>query len=126
MRRRLTYLLLALLLFGVEVLIATRLRHVPFVRSSLGDVLVVMLIYFAALAVRDVRRVPLAVGVFLFACAVETSQYLQLAPALGLRPGGVLWIVLGATFQWGDILCYLAGTVLALAADLSVVRRRPA
>lgn len=123
MRHRPVYLSLAILIFAVEVLIATRLRHMPFVRGSLGDVLVVVLIYCAALAVRDFPRIRLALGVFLFACAVEGAQYFQLARALGLRQGSVLWIVLGATFQWSDILCYLVGCAAALSVD-SLIRKR--
>lgn len=124
MRRRAVYLSFAILIFAVEVLIATRLRNAPFVRGSLGDVLVVILIYCAALSLREFRRIRLAVGVFLFACAIEGSQYFHLARALGLRPGGVLWIALGATFQWGDILCYLVGCATVLSLDLLITKRR--
>ena len=124
MRHRAGYLFLAILIFVVEVLIATRLAHARFVRGSLGDVLVVILIYCTALSVRDFPRVRLAVGVFLFACAIEAAQYFHLARALGLRPGGVLWTALGATFQWADILCYFIGCAIALSLDLLITRRR--
>ncbi len=96
----------------------------PFVRGSLGDVLVVMLIYCAALSLRGFRRVRLAGGVFLFACAIEGAQYFHLGNVLGLRPGGVLWIALGATFQWADILCYLVGCAIVLSLDLLITGQR--
>jgi hypothetical protein len=124
MRRRALYLFLALLIFVVEVLIATRFRGASFVRGSLGDVLVVILIYFAALSLREFRRVRLALAVFLFACAIEGAQYFHLARALGLRKGGVLWIALGATFQWADILCYFVGCAIVLSLDLLITKRR--
>jgi hypothetical protein len=124
-RRRFICLCLALLLLGMEVIIATGLRRLHFVRGSLGDVLVVMLVYCTALAVRDFERVRLAIGVFLFACAIEASQYFHLASRLRLRPGSVLAIALGNSFAWGDILCYLMGCALILAADMLVRRRRP-
>ncbi len=117
MPRRRPYLVAALALLAVEVLIATKLSHWGFVRSSLGDVLVTMLLYCAALAVRDFERVRLALATFGFACLIEVAQYLGLAAALGLRPGSTLRIVLGDSFSWGDIACYLAGCLLALAID---------
>lgn len=123
MRHRAVYLSLAILIFVIEVLIATRLKNVPLVRGSLGDVLVVILIYCTALSLRDLHRVRLAVGVFLFACAIEGAQHFHLARALGLRPGGILWIALGATFQWADILCYLVGCAIALSLDLLITKR---
>jgi Protein of unknown function (DUF2809) len=118
MNRRYVYRVLALFLFAVEVLIATKLSHLPFVRGSLGDVLVTMLLYFAALAFRDFERWRLAATVFALACLIEGAQYLHLAQALGLAEGSVLRVVIGDTFQWADILCYLIGTALALALDL--------
>ena len=124
MRGRRRYALLSLLLFATEVLIATQLAHVPFVRGSLGDVLVVGLLYCLVLSLRDVDRPRLAAAVFLFACAVELTQYFELARLLGLRPGSVGWIVLGSTFQWTDILCYFVGCVAALVLDRSQWLRR--
>jgi hypothetical protein len=120
MRRRAVYFVLAISVLAVEILIATRLRNLPFVRGSLGDVLVVILIYCAVLSLREFRRVRLALGVFLFACAIEGAQYFHLARVLGLRSGGVLWIALGATFQWADILCYLVGCATVLSLDLLI------
>jgi hypothetical protein len=121
-RRR--YALVALLLFATEVLIATRFAHVPLVRGSLGDVLVVMLLYCLVLSLRDVRRLRLAAAVFLFACAIELAQHFEVAPLLGLRHGSVASIVLGSTFQWTDILCYFIGCVAALVLDPSGRLRR--
>lgn len=115
--RRRGYLLCAVALFLIEVLIATRLSHWGFVRSSLGDVLVTMLLYCAALAVRDFERKRLSLAIFVLACLIEGGQYLHLAAALGLKPGSVLRVVIGDSFSWSDIVCYFAGCVLALAVD---------
>lgn len=117
MSRRRGYLLGAVALFLIEVLIATKLAHWGFVRSSLGDVLVTMLLYCAVLAVRDFERLRLALAIFVFACLIEAAQYLHLAQALGLAPGSALRIMLGDSFSWADIACYFAGCVVALAID---------
>lgn len=122
MSRRHGYLLCAIALLLSEVLIATKLAHWSFVRSSLGDVLVTALLYCAALAVRDFERRRLSLAVFAFACAIEVAQYLHLAQALGLRPGSVLRIMIGDAFSWADIACYFAGSALAFMLD-RLVRR---
>lgn len=49
--------------------------------------------------------------VFLFACMVEVLQYFQLADVLGITNRAAR-IILGSTFDWGDIACYAVGTVL--------------
>ncbi|MBK8014591.1 MAG: DUF2809 domain-containing protein [Deltaproteobacteria bacterium] len=122
--RRTLYRILALALLGIEFSIATVFAGVPFVRGSLGDVLCVALLYCFVLSWREVPRVPLALGVFGVACAVEVAQFLDLAGALGLRPGSFFAIVLGHYFEWADILCYFVGTVTTVGLDLWTLRGR--
>jgi len=111
------YLGLALVLFLLEVLIATRLAGIPFIRGSLSDILVVALVYFLIQALRTVKPLPLAIGVFLLACAVEVTQYFHLARALHLPKGGLFYILAGNTFSFMDILMYLIGCAASLAVD---------
>lgn len=123
MTRRRVYQYAAVALFAIEVLIATKLKHLSFVRSSLGDVLVTMLLYCLALGVRDFERRRLSVAIFVLACLVEAAQYLHLAQALGLAPGSVLRVMLGDSFSWADIACYFVGCVAAWAIDRALVFR---
>ena len=125
MTLRSKYLGLALILFLLEVLIATRLARIPFLRGSLSDILVVALVYFFVQALRTVQPLPLAIGVFLLACAVEVTQYFHLARALHLPKGSLFAILAGNTFSFMDILMYFIGSVASLAVDawlLSPVR----
>ena len=71
-------------LFVVETLIALFVRD-AFIRPYMGDVLVVILIYcFVRMFItRPLRWLPL--WIFLFACCIETLQYLQLVTLLGLQ-----------------------------------------
>ena len=116
------YLGLALALFLLEVLIATRLAGIPFLRGSLSDILVVALVYFLVQAFRTVQPLPLAIGVFLLACAVEVTQYFHLARALRLPKGGLFAILAGNTFSFTDILMYLIGSAASLAVDTRLLR----
>jgi hypothetical protein len=111
MKQRVFYGITALCILAIEVCIAL-FAH-GFVRNSLGDVLAVILVHCAlrVLFLRKPRALPLYV--FLFACAVEFTQYIHLLDSLGL--GHIAWlrIAAGGTFSWGDILCYLAGCAIA-------------
>jgi hypothetical protein len=115
-------LALAGVIFGVEVLIATRLSHWHFVRSSLGDYLVVFLLYFPALAVRSWPPVRLAAAVFGFSVLVEIAQALHLADALGFAPGSLGRVVLGATFSFSDVIMYGLGCLTCVFVDRRLVR----
>lgn len=112
-RFSLSYFIATIILFLIEVLIATKLKNNVFIRSYLGDVLVVMLIYTFILSFFEIKnKTVLILGVFLFSCAVELAQYLGIAEALKLQPGSIAHIVVGSSFSWLDILSYAAGCVI--------------
>lgn len=104
---------LAALLFVIEVFIALFVRD-GFVRPYLGDVLVVMLLFFAVRAFWQVPPLPLATVVLCFAVMVEIAQALHIIDRLGWSHGTVAKVVLGNTFQWGDLVCYLIGSIVSL------------
>lgn len=81
--KRLKYLIAFLLMFAVEVLIAAFV-HDGFVRPYLGDVFVVILIYFFVRIFfpEGIRLLPLYI--FLFAAAVEVLQYFDFVGMTGL------------------------------------------
>lgn len=97
-----------LMILLVEVFIALFV-HDKFVRPYVGDMLVVVLIYFAVRIVipRGCRFLPLYV--FLFAFLVEVLQYFHLVEVLGVENNRFLRTILGATFDVKDIICYAVG-----------------
>lgn len=105
----LKYLLLTVLIFLVEVLIATVLKDIFFVRAYLGDVIVVMLLYTFVKSFVSVNNQKLILGILVFSCLIEFAQYFNIAEKLGFRPGSLMYIVIGNSFSWIDILCYAAG-----------------
>ena len=114
---RYQHLLIAVLIFAAEILIATTFAHVPFIRASMGDFLVVILLYHLVKVFRNVSPLPLSIGIFIFACLVETTQYFHLSDTLGLQRGSLLSILLGTHFSWMDILMYGLGCVNAYLFD---------
>lgn len=117
MTLRPAYLLAAALIFAVEVAIARGVIPGDFVRGSVGDVLVIALIY--ALIRGVTRLAPVTVCAISIATGFVTEglQYLHAADRLGLQPGGVAAIVLGSTFTVQDLLMYVIGGLLALGCD---------
>ena len=120
---RILYALLFLGLLITEVLIALFIND-SFIRPFFGDVLVtVLLCCFCRIWIPNkVRALP--VYVFLFAAAVEVSQYFDLVKLLGLENNRFLSVLMGRTFSWPDILCYAVGCLLFFAIRYIFVRRR--
>ena len=102
-------LLIAIFIFVVEVLIATELKNIFFVRAYLGDVFVVMLMYYFIKAFFDFNPTKLIVGIFIFSCLIEFVQYFHFGELLGFKDTRIVMIMLGNSFSWIDILCYFAG-----------------
>jgi len=117
------YLVVATILFVVELAIGRGYIPSAFVRNSVGDVLVIPLLYFFLRGLtKSTPLVALAVGLAIGLTA-EALQYLHLADLLGLKKGSLLYIVLGNTFSWSDLLMYSIGGVLAAWLDVRVQER---
>lgn len=115
MQRR-TYLWLALALFALEVGIALGF-HDAVIRSFVGDVLVVGLLY-AGLRGGLLGPVRLTVlAVWLLACLIEFGQAFDLVRRLGLEQVTLARIVLGTTFDLKDLLAYTLGAALILGLE---------
>lgn len=115
-KERLIYFSAFVILFTIEVLIAL-FMHDGFVRPYVGDVIVVMLIYCALRVAfpTGIRLLPLYV--FLFATTVEVLQYFDFVSLLGLGDITIAKIMLGSTFSFPDILCYLLGCLIVGAGE---------
>lgn len=96
------------LLFLIEAGIALWV-HDQLIRPYVGDMLVVVLVYLFVRIFfpKGIRRLPLYV--FLFAAAVEVTQYFDLVRLLGLWHCRAARIILGSVFDWKDIACYGVG-----------------
>ena len=109
-KKRAAYLAAFLALLAVECVIALWVRD-RFVRPYLGDVLVTWTVYaFIRVCLPD--QYPfLPAAIFLFCLGAELLQLFPLLAWLGLE--SPFWrILLGATFDWADVACYLAGCLL--------------
>ena len=119
---RITYILIFILLFAVEMLIAVFV-HDNFVRPYIGDVLVVMLVCaFMRVFIPEKIRF-LSVFATLFAVLIEALQYFDFVKLMGLENNPVISVALGRTFDLKDIICYVIGGAIFFAAE-QLIRRR--
>ncbi len=95
----------------VEVIIALFVTD-DFIRPYGGDILVTALLCCLVKAVYPKHIPLLPLWVFLFAVAVETAQYFDIVTLLGLGDIAFFRILIGTSFAFLDILCYMAGCLL--------------
>lgn len=105
-------LLLALLLFGLLVLLATLGRHWGWIRSFGGDLLAVVWLYYLMGSALRAPAAWLASAAFAVGALLELGQYLA-AQLHWQFSSPVLRIVLGSTADGFDLLAYALSALLA-------------
>ena len=105
-----------LIIFITEVLIALYLND-PVIRPYIGDILVVILMYYFVKSFIKTRTIYLVAGVLIFAYLVEISQYLRLIDLIGMRDHVLVRTVLGSHFTWIDMLAYTVGAAICYFID---------
>ncbi len=110
------YALAALLLFAVEAGIA-RFVHDSLIRPFGGDTLAVVLLYCVLRVFPAMRVVPAALAALLIAFAIEFGQYFHLARLLGLSHIAIARLILGSSFDVGDLFAYALGAAGVLIVE---------
>ncbi len=113
---RITYIIIFVLLLAAEFFIGAFVDD-AFIRPYMGDVLVVMLIcaFLRIFFTEKPKLLPLYTT--LFAVAIEVLQYFDFVKLLGLEENRIISIALGRTFDIKDIVCYIAGGAIFIAAE---------
>ena len=101
----------SLVCFIALVVIALFVRD-SFIRPTFGDVLVVVWLYYFLASMFSMPVNWLVSLVVLIAFAVELGQLFQVAAWLGIESSSPLAVILGATFDWKDLLAYCIGGLL--------------
>lgn len=117
--QQVVYAVLAISLFATEVFIALAIPATSFIRHSLGDMLVVILIYFTVKTFIDIDAKKLAVATCLFAFLIEFTQYFQVLNHLNVT-NRFIRIILGTSFSFGDLLMYFLGSIAAYLIDSQI------
>lgn len=115
MSKRLFNFILALVVFALEVVIA-KFAH-GFIRGSVGDILVVILIGATVRVIFPEKFKHLYLYIFCFSVIIETLQYFKFLKIINLDKFPFLVLIFGGTFSFGDILCYAIGAVIFALID---------
>ncbi len=118
------YFILTLILLVIEILIGVFV-HDNFIRPFIGDVLVVILLFTFFRIFYKGSSLKLILAVLAFSFTIEILQYFNLVSMLGLQDNKLAKIVLGATFDFLDLLAYLIGCVLNIFIDRRMFKTKP-
>ncbi len=119
---KIKYFNIFLLFLFAEIFIAIFVKD-RFIRPYLGDVLVVVLVYFF-IKIFILNKIKfLSIYVFVFAVFVEFLQYINIVDILHLANINFFKILIGTTFDIKDIFCYFLGSIPLFILDLLIRRK---
>ena len=122
-KRRVVWSVIGIIILAIEIYIAIFIKG-GFIRHYIGDVLATAMLYAFGRAIFRVAPINLAIFVFIISLFIEAAQYLKILEILDVK-SSILRIIFGGTFDWTDIICYLAGCILAyLFENLSVQKSK--
>ena len=110
-KRRAGWAVTGVIILAIEIYIAIFIKG-GFIRHYIGDVLATAMLYVFGRAIFRVAPINLAIFVFVISLFIEALQYFKILEILGMK-NSTLRIIFGGTFDWTDIICYLAGCILA-------------
>ena len=110
-KRRVGLAVIGVIILAIEIYIAIFIKG-GFIRHYIGDVLATAMLYAFGRAIFRVAPINLAIFVFIISLFIEALQYLKILEILDVK-SSILRIIFGGTFDWTDIICYLAGCILA-------------
>ncbi|MDE6833713.1 MAG: DUF2809 domain-containing protein [Ruminococcus sp.] len=114
MKKRIPYITGFFLFLITEVLIALFI-HGGFIRNYFGDVIVVWVVYcFVKMFHVEQNSYITALGVLIFSFLVEFLQYIHIVDILGLGNIKFFRVLIGTSFSFIDLLCYLTCTLVTI------------
>lgn len=114
-----TYFFCFIGLFLIETAIALFITN-TFIRSTFGDVLVVILMYCFIKSFINIKPFPIAFGVLMFAFTLEFLQLFKLTEIINPYNNSIIKVILGSTFQISDLLAYSFGILIILMIEYKI------
>jgi len=99
--------IIAIIIFLIEVIIALYIKD-KIIRPFVGDILVVIFMYYFIKAFINTKAIYIAIFTLIFSFVVEM---------IGLGHNKVARIIIGTSFSWIDLLCYFVGFILLFLID---------
>jgi len=121
MHKRVTYFILIV----ITIIVGLLSRHFTFIPLFIGDILWATMIYFICRFLLIDRNTKFVVLVSLMFCfGIEFSQLYKAPWIDNLRHTLFGRLVLGETFLWGDLLCYIIGLAIGLLVENILFKKR--
>ncbi|MBY0065870.1 MULTISPECIES: DUF2809 domain-containing protein [unclassified Empedobacter] len=93
------------------------------IRPFVGDILVVIFIYYFIKAFINTKAINIAIFTLTFSFVVEILQYFNFVEIIGLGHNKAARIIIGTFFSWIDLLCYFIGFVLLFFIDKDLKKK---
>ena len=114
---------IAIIIFLIEVIIALYIKD-KIIRPFVGDILVVIFIYYFIKAFINTKTINIAIFTLFFSFIVEILQYFNFVEMIGLGHNKAARIIIGTSFSWIDLLCYFIGFVLLFFIDKDLKKNK--
>ncbi len=108
--------IIALFTFLIEVIIALFIND-NIIRPFVGDILVVIFMYYFIKAFINTKTINIAIFTLIFSFIIEILQYFKFVEIIGLGHNKAARIIIGTSFSWIDLLCYFIGFLLLFFID---------
>ncbi|WP_339752260.1 DUF2809 domain-containing protein [uncultured Winogradskyella sp.] len=116
-----TYIVLAYTLFLIELAIAFIIKT-GFIRHTLGDYLVVILLYAIIRGCTNIKVWISALVVLLIAYSIELLQLTPILTYFNLQDSFTAKLIFGSTFHFSDLLAYTLGIITVLLIEASITK----
>ncbi|MDM1297326.1 DUF2809 domain-containing protein [Empedobacter falsenii] len=113
--------IIAIIIFLIEVIIALYIKD-KIIRPFVGDILVVIFIYYFIKAFINTKTINIAIFTLFFSFVVEILQYFNFVEMIGLGHNKAARIIIGTSFSWIDLLCYFVGFILLFFIDKDLMK----
>ena len=114
---------IAIIIFLIEVIIALYIKD-KIIRPFVGDILVVIFIYYFIKAFINTKAINIAIFTLFFSFIVEILQYFNFVEMIGLGHNKAARIIIGTSFSWIDLLCYFIGFILLFLIDKDLKKNK--
>lgn len=121
MKRRLIYFAISVICFIFCVLIVKLFAKNQFIRGFVGDIIIILLIYFFIKIFYNFHPIKLAIFILLLAFTTEFLQYLNLISILGLEQNMFAQLIIGSVFDPLDLIAYTIGAITVYALDVKLI-----
>lgn len=116
-----TYIALAHFLFLIELAIAFIIKT-GFIRYTLGDYLVVILLYAIIRGCTNLKVWVSALVVLVIAYGIELLQLTPILTYFNIQDSFTAKLIFGSTFQVTDLLAYTLGIITILLVEVSILK----